>query len=82
VLKEPSTQSPVEAVVEGIRELEERLGIRGAQIGYSRRAAMDNGVRETDGENDWETPLIYTAKHSSARAPRQERVNVRRGAPQ
>jgi N-methylhydantoinase A len=34
VLKEPSTQSPVEAVVEGIRELEERLGIRGAQIGY------------------------------------------------
>jgi N-methylhydantoinase A len=34
VLKEPSSLSPVEAVVEGIRELEERLGIRGAQIGY------------------------------------------------
>ena len=34
VLKEPSTQSPVEAVVEGIREVEERLGIRGSQIGY------------------------------------------------
>src|SRR5215467_7837110 len=34
VLKLPSTASPVEAVVEGIRELNARDGIEGSQIGY------------------------------------------------
>jgi N-methylhydantoinase A len=34
VLKQPSTTSPVEAVVDGIRELHVRHGIDGPQIGY------------------------------------------------
>jgi N-methylhydantoinase A len=34
VLKRPSTPNPVEAVVEGIRELDARHGIGGPQIGY------------------------------------------------
>ena len=34
VLKQPSTASPVEAVVDGIRELNVRHGIDGLHIGY------------------------------------------------